>query len=46
MVNASESKVVIAGSRYLGMVDELRSSLNTVEHYVSLERHGGRLGGV
>ena len=24
MVNASESKVVIAGSRYLGMVDELR----------------------
>ena len=37
MVNASESKVVIAGSRYLGMVDELRSSLGTVEHYVSLE---------
>ncbi len=37
MVNASESKVVIAGSRYLGMVDELRSSLTTVEHYVSLE---------
>ena len=37
MVNASESKVVIAGSRYLGMVDELRPSLNTVEHYVSLE---------
>ncbi|MCY4576312.1 MAG: long-chain-fatty-acid--CoA ligase [Chloroflexi bacterium] len=37
MVNASESKVVITGSRYLGMVDELRPSLNTVEHYVSLE---------
>ena len=37
MVNASESKVVIAGSRYLGMVDELRPSLNTVEHYVSME---------
>ena len=37
MVNASESKVVIAGSRYLGMVDELRPALNTVEHYVSLE---------
>ncbi len=37
MVNASESKVVIAGSRYLGMVDELRPSLSTVEHYVSLE---------
>ena len=37
MVNASESKVVIAGSRYLGMVDELRSSLSTVEHYVSME---------
>ncbi len=40
MVNASESKVVIAGSRYLGMVDELRPSLNTVEHYVSLEGTG------
>ena len=37
MVNASESKVVIAGSRYLGMVDELRPSLSTVEHYVSME---------
>ncbi len=37
MVNASESKVVIAGSRYLGMVDELRPSLDTVEHFVSLE---------
>ena len=37
MVNASESKVVIAGSRYLGMVDELRPVLNTVEHYVSME---------
>ena len=37
MVNASECKVVIAGSRYLGMVDELRPSLNTVEHYVSME---------
>ena len=37
MVNASECKVVIAGSRYLGMVDELRPVLNTVEHYVSME---------
>ncbi len=37
MVNASESRVVIAGSRYLGLIDELRPALTTVEHYVSLE---------
>jgi acyl-CoA synthetase (AMP-forming)/AMP-acid ligase II len=40
MVNMSESKVVIAGSRYLTLIDELRPTLNTVEHYVSLEGNG------
>lgn len=40
MVNISESKVVIAGSRYLPLIDELRPTLNTVEHYVSLEGTG------
>ena len=40
MVNASECKVVLAGSRYLGLVDELRPSLDTVEHFVSLEGTG------
>ena len=40
MVNSSESKVVIAGSRYLGLIDDLRSTLNTVEHFVSLEGTG------
>ena len=37
MVNASECKVVIVGARYLSLIDELRSTLNTVEHYVSLD---------
>ena len=40
MVNSSESKVVIAGSRYLQLIDDLRSTLNTVEHFVSLEGTG------
>ena len=40
MVNSSESKVVIAVARYLGLIDDLRNTLNTVEHFVSLEGTG------
>ncbi|MDA1096753.1 MAG: AMP-binding protein, partial [Chloroflexi bacterium] len=37
MVNASQCKVVIVGSRYLKLIDDLRPTLDTVAHFVSLE---------
>jgi acyl-CoA synthetase (AMP-forming)/AMP-acid ligase II len=40
MVNASQCKVVLVGARYLPLIDDLRSTLDTVEHYVSLEGTG------
>ena len=40
MVNASECKAVIVGSRYLSLIDELRPTLGSVERYLSLEGSG------
>jgi acyl-CoA synthetase (AMP-forming)/AMP-acid ligase II len=37
MVNASESKLLFAGQRYLGLVDELRPKLSGVRDYVCFD---------
>ena len=42
MVNTAEAKVLLAGDRYLSLVDELRGELGTVAHYIALD--GGAAG--
>lgn len=37
MINTADTKVVLAGDRYSGTIDELRGQLGSVQHYVSLD---------
>ncbi len=41
MVNTADAKVLLAGDRYVPVVDELRGRLPSVEHYVQLDGRSG-----
>lgn len=41
MINQADAKVVMAGDRYTGLVDELRPRIGSVQHFIALDGPAG-----